>query len=77
MGKCLEMIPSLSNGVLESLTNRESEVLALIVVGMTNAEIARELDISSRTVEVHRSRITQKLGARNTADVVRIALIGE
>ena len=59
-----------------ALTPRETEVLQLIATGQANKEIARQLGISPRTVEVHRARIMQKLGARNTADLVRIALTG-
>ena len=57
-----------------ALTSREQDVLAQIVAGASNKEAAIRLGISPRTVENHRGRIMQKLGARNTADVVRIAL---
>ena len=56
------------------LTPREREVLAQIAAGATNKEAARTLRISPRTVEVHRARIMEKLGARNAADLVRIVL---
>lgn len=56
------------------LTQREREVLQLITNGMSNKEAGRQLEISPRTVEVHRSRVMEKLGARNTADLVRIVL---
>ncbi len=56
------------------LTPREREVLQLITNGQSNKEAGRELGISPRTVEVHRSRVMEKLGARNTADLVRIVL---
>jgi two-component system, LuxR family, response regulator FixJ len=56
------------------LTPREREVLALVTAGGSNKQIGRRLRISPRTVEVHRARIMDKLGARNTADLVRIAL---
>jgi DNA-binding NarL/FixJ family response regulator len=58
----------------ELLTAREREVLQLIVEGHTNAEIAAELVISSRTVEFHRSNLMRKLDARTPADLSRIAL---
>lgn len=56
------------------LTPREREVLQLITNGQSNKEAGRELGISPRTIEVHRARIMEKLGARNTADLVRIVL---
>jgi FixJ family two-component response regulator len=59
---------------LERLTPREREVLEQIVNGSSNKEAGRNLDISPRTIEVHRAHIMTKLGARNAADLVRIAL---
>jgi len=56
------------------LTDREREVLQLISNGQSNKEAGRELGISPRTVEVHRARVMEKLGARNTADLMRIVL---
>ena len=56
------------------LTAREREVLERIAEGSSNKEIGRMLGISPRTVEVHRARIMEKLGARNAADLVRIVL---
>jgi FixJ family two-component response regulator len=58
----------------DRLTRRECEVLAEIVGGASNKEAARRLHISPRTIEVHRARIMGKLGARNTADLMRIVL---
>jgi DNA-binding CsgD family transcriptional regulator len=57
-------------------TPREREVLAQIAEGASNKEVGRRLGISPRTVEVHRARIMDKIGARNGADLVRIALSG-
>ncbi|MGV8856595.1 MAG: response regulator transcription factor [Devosia sp.] len=56
------------------LTPREREVLQLISNGQSNKEAGRLLGISPRTVEVHRARVMEKLGARNTADLMRIVL---
>lgn len=56
------------------LTPREREVLQLITNGQSNKEAGRELGISPRTIEVHRARVMEKLGARNTADLLRIVL---
>lgn len=55
------------------ITRREKEVLELIAEGMTNNEIARQLFISSTTVDTHRKNLLSKLGAKNTASLVRIA----
>lgn len=57
------------------LTRREKEVLGLIATGLTNNEIAQKLFISNTTVDSHRSHLLFKLQARNTAELVRKALI--
>lgn len=58
---------------VESLTNRESEVIQLLSKGFTNKEIARELVITERTVKFHVSSILGKLGAGNRTEAVSIA----
>jgi FixJ family two-component response regulator len=58
----------------ELLTPRERDVLKAITGGASNKEAGRTLGISPRTIEVHRARIMEKLGARNAADLVRIVL---
>lgn len=58
----------------EHLTPRERDVLREITAGASNKEAGRRLGISPRTIEVHRARIMEKLGARNAADLVRIVL---
>ncbi len=58
----------------ELLTQREFDVLDQISTGASSKEAARQLGISFRTVEVHRSRIMEKLGAKNSVDLVRIVL---
>jgi FixJ family two-component response regulator len=57
---------------LEPLTRREQDVLGRIVAGASSKEAGRDLGISPRTIEVHRARIMEKLGAKNAADLVRI-----
>lgn len=59
------------------LTPREREVLHQIAAGASNKEAGRTLGISPRTIEVHRARIMEKLGAKNAADLVRIVLTSE
>jgi len=60
----------------EQLTERERMVLAFLVKGASSKEAARELGISPRTVDFHRANIIEKLGARNTSDVIRRVLSG-
>ena len=57
------------------LTKRESEVLSLISEGCSNKQGALRMGISPRTFESHRAEAMRKLGARNTADLVRTALL--
>lgn len=61
---------------LGRLTGREREVLELAARGLHAKEIAAALGISPRTVEVHKTRIMEKLGVRNVAELVRFALAG-
>ena len=55
------------------ITNRELEILGLIIKEFTNQEIAEKLFISSRTVDAHLRNLLQKTGARNTAGLVKYA----
>ncbi len=59
---------------LESLTSREREVLELLVGGHPNKVIAYRLDISPRTVEVHRAHVMEKMRARSLPELVRTAM---
>jgi len=56
------------------LTERERQVLERLVAGQPNKVIAYELDISPRTVEIHRAHVMEKMQARSLSDVVRLAL---
>ena len=60
-------------GAALALTRREQEVLELVALGHTNAEIASTLGVSLRTVETHRSHLAQKLGVRSRAALVNRA----
>jgi FixJ family two-component response regulator len=58
----------------EPLTAREQDVLGQLVEGATNKEAGQQLGISYRTIEIHRARIMEKLGARSATDLIRIVL---
>lgn len=64
-----------SKRLVESLSGREREVLAGLIAGGSNKAIARDLDISVRTVEMHRARMMVKLRAKTTSEAVRIAVL--
>ncbi len=75
--KVLEQIQGKDQFVAErpkDLTQREREVLAHILRGETNRQIAHQLGLSIKTIEWHRSNLMEKIGARSVADLVRYAL---
>ncbi len=59
---------------LEQLTQREREVLNLVVAGKLNKQIADTLEISMKTVEAHRARVMDKMGVRTLAELVRAVM---
>ena len=63
-----------AKAAVEELSARELEVLASMVQGNSNKEIAQELGISPRTVEIHRGTMMRKLRARSTSDAIRLAV---
>ncbi len=62
---------------LSALTPRERDILAAIAAGCGNKAIARRLDLSPRTVEVHRANIMRRAGAANVAELLRLAFLAE
>ncbi|MFN3910525.1 response regulator transcription factor [Hyphomonas sp.] len=62
-----------ARGLIERLTARERDVLLGLVEGHTNKAIAETLDISPRTVEIHRANLMEKMDAANLSTVLRIA----
>jgi two-component system response regulator FixJ len=60
---------------LETLSEREVEILALLVDGLTNREVAEKLGLSVRTVESHRARIMLKLDVSSFAEAIRLAVL--
>ena len=67
-------VPAKTFAGQDLLTSRERDVLNQIAAGLSNKQAGRELGISPRTIEVHRARIMEKLGAKNAADLVRIVM---
>jgi two-component system response regulator FixJ len=59
---------------MANLTERERQVMELLITGKANKIIAFDLSISVRTVEVHRARVMEKMSVRGLAELVRIAL---
>jgi len=74
LGSRLATTPEQPSGPPGALSGREAQVLRLIALGHTNAEIAEQLFLSVRTVETHRAHIQQKLGRSTRAELVRYAL---
>ncbi|MGV2289959.1 response regulator [Trinickia sp. YCB016] len=58
---------------LDRLTPREHEVMARVVVGRLNKQIAGELGIAEKTIKIHRARVMEKMGAQTLADLIHLA----
>ncbi|WP_114521878.1 LuxR C-terminal-related transcriptional regulator [Altererythrobacter sp. ZODW24] len=63
-----------ARGRIDNLSGREREVLDWLTEGSSNKDIARALEISPRTVEIHRSNMMTKLGAKHAAQAVRLRI---
>ena len=74
LGARMAATPIEPAGPPDDLSERELEVLRLIALGHTNAEIADQLFLSTRTVETHRAHIQQKISRTSRAELVRYAL---
>jgi two-component system, NarL family, response regulator NreC len=74
LGAQLAAAPAEREGPPDGLTEREVEILRLIALGHTNAEIGEQLYLSVRTVESHRAHIQQKTGRTSRSELVRYAL---
>ena len=59
--------------LLNKFTPREYEIFQLVLTGMLNKQIAAELNITEHTVKLHRGKITEKLGVKSVAEMVRLA----
>ena len=59
---------------VDKLTQREREVMRLVVAGKLNKQIADELDISMKTVEAHRARVMEKMEVRTLAELVKVVM---
>jgi two-component system response regulator FixJ len=69
-GQTADQVQSMSQQY--GLTSREMEIMALVVEGRSNKEIARQLGISYRTVEIHRARILKKTGTSSPLELARL-----
>jgi two-component system response regulator FixJ len=68
----IEEIKSI-NSLISKLSEREMEVFRYVISGMLNKQIAAELNIAEHTVKLHRGKITEKLGVKSVAEMVRFA----
>jgi two-component system response regulator FixJ len=62
---------------MRKLSSREKQVLDCIVAGASNKKMARELDISIKTIETHRANLMAKMQAGSVSELVRVALLAE
>lgn len=73
----VELARARARASVEQLTGREHDVLVSLLHGNSNKQIAAELDLSPRTVEIYRKNVMRKLDARSTSDAVRIGIYAD
>jgi two-component system response regulator TtrR len=59
--------------LIETLTERESQIFKLVIAGNTNKQMSNELCVAVRTIEVHRSKLMEKLAVNNLAELMKLA----
>lgn len=74
VGGVMERKPAHATSYVEPLTQREREIVTLIVEGLTNDQIATHLCLSKTTIDTHRKNVLSKLQVKNTAALVRLVL---
>lgn len=72
--RAADAVAEAARNAIAKLTPRERDVLMAMLAGSSNKEIGRGLEISPRTVELHRANLMEKVGARGLSGVIRIAL---
>lgn len=75
MGSYTGRVQGEPSDTLRELTQREEEILRFIALGHSNKEIANQLDLSVKTVEVHKANAMKKLGMRSRIDIVRYSVL--
>jgi len=69
-----ELPPPRTPSILSPFSQREKEIVCMIANGLSSKEIAKELNLSVKTIETHRANIMKKMGARNVAEMIKQAV---
>ncbi|WP_282167451.1 response regulator transcription factor [Shewanella japonica] len=59
--------------LIDALSEREHQIFKLVIAGNTNKQMSNELCVAVRTIEVHRSKLMEKLGVQNIAELMKLA----
>ncbi|WP_244899732.1 response regulator transcription factor [Shewanella japonica] len=59
--------------LIDALSEREHQIFKLVIAGKTNKQMSNELCVAVRTIEVHRSKLMEKLGVQNIAELMKLA----